>query len=166
MAVTITSGQIKSANIITSLIAANAVTSAKLDQTDDYTFTGAVVVPEPTADGHAVRKSYVDAKISGLHWKEFARVKTAASISGTYNNGSSGVGATLTNGSNGAAQVDGVNLSAGDRVLVNKQPGSDKEQNGIYKVTTVGDNSNPFVLTRTDDADTPAKTVECCVVYP
>lgn len=157
MAVQIGSSQIKSANIITSLLAADAVTTAKLDQSGVFNFTNAISVPTPAADQHATTKAYVDGLVSGLSWKESARVKTTGAISGTYNNGSSGVGATLTNGSNGAAAIDGVSLVANDRVLVANQAVSDKEQNGIYKVTTVGTAGSAFVLTRTTDADTVAK---------
>tara|TARA_B100000287_G_C20675058_1_gene795008 strand:- start:15134 stop:17050 length:1917 start_codon:yes stop_codon:yes gene_type:complete len=157
MAIQITSEQIKAQNIITSLLAADAVNASKLDLTDNYTFSGAVGVPTPSADGHATTKAYVDNLIAGLHWKDSCRVATTAALVATYNNGSSGVGATLTANSNGAISIDGVGLQADDRVLVKNQAVSDREQNGIYKVTTVGAVGAPFVLTRTDDADTVAK---------
>lgn len=157
MAIQISSNQIKSANIITSLLAAEAVTAAKVSKTGTWDFSGATVrVAAPSADSDAVTKTYVDSLVSGLHWKDSARVKTTGAISGTYNNGSSGVGATLTNGSNGAISIDGVALVANDRVLVSDQGASDKEQNGIYFVSTVGDAGNPFVLTRALDANSVA----------
>lgn len=63
-----------------------------------------------------------------------------------------GVGATLTNaGANEALTIDGVTLSTSDRVLVYEQ--SSGEQNGIYTVTTVGDGSTAWVLTRATDFD-------------
>ena len=157
MAIQITSEQIKAANIITSLIADDAITSAKLNTANNFTFTGAVSVPTPTADAHAATKVYVDSLISGLHWKDACRVATTAALAATYNNGSSGVGATLTANANGAISIDGVGLQAGDRVLVKSQGASDLEQNGLYQVTTVGAVGAPFVLTRTTDADTVAK---------
>jgi hypothetical protein len=158
MAIQITSEQIKASNIITSLLANDAVTAAKLDQSGSFDFTsGTVAVAAPTADNHAASKTYVDSLVSGLHWKDAARVATTADLAATYNNGSSGVGATLTANANGAISIDGVSLSANDRVLVKNQASGTEEENGLYKVSTVGDASTAFVLTRTTDADTPAK---------
>ena len=163
MAIQITSEQIKNSNIITALIANDAVTSSKLDQTGTFDFSGgSLSVATPTADGHATTKAYVDSLVSGLHWKDAARVATTASLSVTYNNGSSGVGATLTATGNGAISIDGVSLSSGDRVLVKDQSAA-KEQNGLYQVSTVGDASTAFVLTRTTDADTPAKLASLAI---
>ena len=116
----------------------------------------------PTADAHATTKAYVDSLVSGLHWKDAARVATTASLSVTYNNGSSGVGATLTATGNGAISIDGVGLASGDRVLVKDQSAA-KEENGLYQVSTVGDDSTAFVLTRTTDADTPAKLASLAI---
>ena len=63
-----------------------------------------------------------------------------------------GVGATLTNaGANAALTIDGITLSTSDRVLVYTQ--SNGEENGIYTVTTVGDGSTQWVLTRATDFD-------------
>lgn len=79
----------------------------------------------------------------------------------TYNNGSSGIGATLTGNSNGALSVDGTAVSIGQRIAVTgmalaaPSPTPDPSL-GIYVVTTVGDGSNAYVLTRTTDCDTPA----------
>jgi hypothetical protein len=76
------------------------------------------------------------------------RVATTANLSATYSNGSSGVGATLTNsGTQAAISIDGVSLNSGDCVLVWNQ--TTQTQNGIYSVTTVGTGSTNWVLTRT-----------------
>jgi hypothetical protein len=108
----------------------------------------------PTQATDASTKAYVDSVKQALDIKDSCRVATEAAISGTYNNGTSGVGATLTYGSNGAISVDGVTLVANNRVLVKDQ--SDAKQNGIYFVSTVGDGSNAAVLTRALDADSSA----------
>ena len=108
----------------------------------------------PTQATDASTKAYVDSVKQALDIKDSCRVATEAAISGTYNNGTSGVGATLTYGSNGAISVDGVTLIANNRVLVKDQ--SDAKQNGIYFVSTVGDGSNAAVLTRALDADSSA----------
>jgi hypothetical protein len=66
----------------------------------------------------------------------------------TYNNGTGGVGATLTASSNGAfPTIDGYSVVLNnDRVVINGQ--ATALQNGIYTLTTAGDASNPWVLTR------------------
>ena len=69
----------------------------------------------------------------------------------TYDNGSSGVGATLTAGSNGSLGT----LVTGQRILIAGQ--STSAQNGIYDVTNTGDGSNPYVLTRANDMDEPVE---------
>lgn len=82
-------------------------------------------------------------------------VKTATKAvlpnSPVYANGSSGVGATLTAGSNATLVVNGYSPSVDDRVLVKNQASS--FENGIYKVTTVGSGSVKWVLTRATDYD-------------
>lgn len=106
-----------------------------------------------------VSKSYVDAIIAGLSPKGSSRVGTTAALTATYANGSSGVGATLTNsGALAAISIDGVALSLNDRVLVKDQAAP--AQNGLYKVTTVGSGAAAWVLTRTTDYDTTAEIFE------
>ena len=91
-------------------------------------------------------KAYVDSHISSTNFFIYTFVSTTGDLSATYNNGSSGVGATLTANSNGAANIDGVALSLGDIVLFKDQ--SSAFQNGIYSVTQIGDGSNPAIYTR------------------
>jgi hypothetical protein len=75
---------------------------------------------------------------------------TGLTIGGLVN---AGVGATLTNaGANAAIQIDGVSLSATNRVLVYNQ--ANGAHNGVYTVTTVGDGSTPWVLTRATNENT------------
>ena len=64
----------------------------------------------------------------------------------------SGVGATLTNaGALAAIQIDGVSLSSTNRVLVQGQ--TNAFENGVYTVTTVGNGSTAWVLTRSSDTN-------------
>ncbi len=73
----------------------------------------------------------------------------------TYDNGSSGVGATLTAGSNGALPAqDGITLVVADRLLVKNQAAA--LQNGVYTVTVVGTAGTPYVLTRATDFNSSA----------
>ena len=120
-------------------------------QTVDFGSNRLQNVATPTSSTDAANKGYVDSVKQALDIKDSVRVATTANLSTAYNNGSSGVGATLTADSNGAISIDGVTLSSTNRVLVKDQ--STGAQNGIYSVTTVGDGSNPFVLTRVTDAD-------------
>ena len=112
-----------------------------------------VGTPVQTTD--AANKGYVDSVKQALDIKDSVRVASESNISATYNNGTSGVGATLTADSNGAVSIDSTALALNNRVLVKAQ--TDGTENGIYKVTTVGDVSNPFVLTRTTDADSSSE---------
>lgn len=70
----------------------------------------------------------------------------------TYNNGTSGVGATLTGNSNGAlVTIDGITPVVGYRILVKDEVNG--AYNGIYTVTQIGDSTHPYILTRADDFD-------------
>ena len=101
-----------------------------------------------------VPKSYVDAIAEGLHVHasvKAATTQTLALESGdtvTYDNGSSGVGATLTL-STGISTLDGYTLVNGDRILVKDE--STQAHNGIYVRTSA------TVLTRATDFDTVAE---------
>jgi hypothetical protein len=71
----------------------------------------------------------------------------------SYNNGTSGVGATLTKTSPFATlSIDGGSPSVGQRILVKNQTSG--AQNGIYTVTSVGSGAAGWVLTRATDYDT------------
>lgn len=85
--------------------------------------------------------------------KDYALVATTATMTATYANGASGVGATLTNsGTLAALVVDGVTMAVNDRVLVKNQ--ATAAQNGVYTVTNVGSSSVAWVMTRAADAET------------
>ena len=85
-------------------------------------------------------------------------VATTSNLTATYSNGTSGVGATLTNsGTQAALTLDGITLAAGNRVLVKDQ--TTALQNGIYTVTNIGSSSTNWILTRATDYDVIAQTV-------
>lgn len=120
--------------------------------------TGTVTVPSGyknrTGFGadSLVSKEYVDAIKQALDVKASVRVATTANLSSNYNN----AGGTLTNsGSNAALQLDGITVVAANRVLVKDQTAG--AENGIYVVTTVGDGSTAWVLTRAEDANASAE---------
>jgi len=101
-------------------------------------------------------KAYADAISQGLDVKASVVAATTAALpSSTYSNGTAGVGATITGTINGAlAPQDGVTLTVNQALLVKDQASG--FQNGIYTLTTVGDGSNVFQLTRRTDADSAA----------
>lgn len=115
------------------------------------------------------RKGFIFESIRGNQWlatpnfddlvvsPTIVRAGTAAALSGvTYDNGSSGVGATITKSTNGALpNINGISLGVGDRLLVKNQ--SAQTQNGVYIVTSLGSGGSPYVLTRTTDADEPSE---------
>jgi hypothetical protein len=111
---------------------------------------------DPTSALHAATKEYVDTiAAAGLHYHDPVRVEQEGNLSATYDNGTAGVGATLTNNSTQAALViDGVTLSTNDRVLIYEQ--TDATQNGVYTVTDTGSASTNWVLTRSTDTDSYA----------
>jgi hypothetical protein len=115
--------------------------------------TAGVVTTTPSSDTDLVNKLYVDSLVSsGIHFHTPVRVESPINLNATYNNGTSGVGATLTNaGTQVALVIDGVTLSVADRVLIYQQ--TTQTQNGIYTVTNVGSGSTNWVLTRATDAD-------------
>ena len=111
---------------------------------------------DPVNPQDAATKKYVDDVAQGLNVHASVIAATTANLTATYSNGSSGVGATLTNsGTQAALVLDGVSLSTSDRVLVKNQTTS--SQNGIYVVTTVGSGSTNWVLTRATDFDNAAE---------
>ena len=114
--------------------------------------TSVAVTQDPTSALQLATKQYVDAVAEGLHVHAAcaaATTGTLASITGgtvTYNNGTAGVGATLTL-SVALTVLDGYTLLNGDRVLVKNE--ATQANNGIYTWATGG-----TVLTRATDFDT------------
>lgn len=113
-------------------------------------------VTDPTLDQDAATKAYVDAVARGLNIQASCVCASTTAYTVLYNNGSSGVGATLTNnGALVAFSADGVSPTVGQRVLIKNQAST--LQNGIYTVTTVGSGAVAWVLTRATDFDTPSE---------
>ena len=111
------------------------------------------VTTDPTTALQLTTKQYVDGLVStGLYYHEAVQAATTgtlASITGgtvTYNNGTAGVGATLTL-SLPLLILDGYTLLNTNRILVKDQ--ADQTQNGVYTWATGG-----TVLTRSTDTDT------------
>ena len=112
-----------------------------------------VLNQDPTANLQAATKQYVDTiAAAGLHYHAPVRVEHPSNLTATYDNGASGVGATLTNsGTQAALVLDNVTMVLNDRVLIANQ--TNQAHNGVYTVTNVGSASTNWVLTRATDAD-------------
>ena len=102
--------------------------------TTDGTTLGTMSAATPTDDTHVTTKGYVDSVAAGLDVKDSVRVASTADV----------------NTSTPPAAIDGVTLSAGDRILLKDQ--STDTQNGIYTYDAAG-------LTRATDMDAAGEFV-------
>jgi hypothetical protein len=123
------------------------------------TLTNGTVSTTPASGTDIANKTYVDtvaAQSITYHAPVFVESPSiAGNLNATYNNGASGVGATLTNaGTQAALTIDGVLMTTTKRVLIYSQ--TNAAQNGVYTVTVVGTGATNWVLTRATDADTYA----------
>jgi hypothetical protein len=149
------------ANTTLTLAAGAAAGSANINVILQPTGNGTVDVSSkritslatPTQDTDAATKAYVDSVAQGLSIKAPVFAATYAALPAfTYNNGTSGVGATITANAFGALVVDGQTISTlGTRVLVKNETAGNAAYNGIYTLTTAGGVADYFVLTRSLD---------------
>ena len=112
----------------------------------------------PTTGDQLANKTYVDTLVTtGSRFVGNLQVATTVALpSCTYENGASGVGATLTATSNGAlTAIDGVTLVAGNAFLVKNQVAT--FQNGPYTITQIGTGGTPYILTRDDGYNTSSE---------
>lgn len=133
--------------------------SVNLDISGNISLSSAVIsgVAYPTVNSDAATKLYVDTMVaSGITYHEPVKYEvpnSTGNLVATYNNGTAGVSATLTNAGSLVPFIpDGVTASISDRVIVYNQ--TNAYENGVYTVTVVGDGSTAWVLTRATDADT------------
>ena len=138
------------------VIAVNAqgqITSATNTTINAVTLTTGSITTAPVNASDLVNKSYVDAAISNVNYHAACNWATTADLGTvTYNNGSSGVGATITKTSPFATlAVDGGSPTVGQRILVKNETSG--QYNGIYTVTNVGSGATGWVLTRATDYD-------------
>jgi hypothetical protein len=99
--------------------------------------------------------AYVDEVAQGLIARPSVLGATSTNITGTYNNGVDGVGATITHDSNGvfpSTAGGATGWKVGSGILVRSQ--TNKEENGRYFISDMGSVSTPYVLTRCGYCDT------------
>jgi hypothetical protein len=108
----------------------------------------------PVNPTDAANKEYVDTVATGLDFKESVHMCTVSNLAATYNNGTSGLGATLTGSSNGvlppSVTDDHAHFVVGTRILVKEQ--TDPIQNGIYTITDLGSGEEVSEVTTTADS--------------
>lgn len=133
-----------------------AQSGANTDITSIALTTGTIsTAPSGTTD--IVNKAYADSIGTGINFHPACAYATTAALSpaNTYNNGSSGVGATLTATSNAVLTIDGYTFVVGDvgkRILIKNEAAG--ANNGVYTLTQAGTASLPYILTRATDYDT------------
>ena len=127
-------------------------------------------VADPVNNTDASNKQWtlnqIQAALTGLSWKTAVRAasKVALVDAYTYANGTLGVGATLTKTGFGAfPTLDGIAIPQYARVLIKDETATAKPYNGIYTLTTVGDVSHSWVLTRATDDDIIAEMLQATV---
>ena len=143
-------GATTAAGARTNLVA--AMSGANTDITSIALTTG-TISGAPAASTDITNKTYVDNLVAtGLVYHSPVQAATTQSLAAqtggviTYNNGTAGVGATLTT-TVALTTLDGYALTNGDRILVKNE--SSSANNGVYTWATGG-----LVFTRATDADT------------
>ena len=143
------------------VIAVNAqgqITSASSSTINAVTLTTGTISTAPANATDIANKEYVDAVAAGLNFHEACDYATTANL-GTvlYNNGTSGVGATLTNaGTQAILVIDGHTFTGTDvtnavRILVKDE--SNTAYNGVYVLTNQGSISTNWSMIRATDYD-------------
>jgi len=132
-----------------------ATSGANTDITS-VTLTSGTITTAPSSSTDIVNKSYADSIASGVNFHAACQYATTAALSAnTYNNGASGVGATLTAVAVGTLTIDSYTLVIGDvgkRLLIKNEVTA--ANNGVYTLTQAGTVVLPYILTRATDYDT------------
>jgi hypothetical protein len=130
------------------------------------TLTTGTISTAPSSSTDIVNKSYADSIASGVNFHAACQYATTAALSAayTYNNGTSGVGATITANAVGTLTIDSYTFVSGDvgkRILIKNETGAYTNNttpsaafNGVYTLTTAGTAGVAYVLTRATDYDT------------
>jgi hypothetical protein len=143
----------------TSVYTAPTLGSTTIDSGTTYstvtglTLNNGLASADPSTALGLATKQYVDAVVTQINYHEAVTAATTNNLGVTYNNGSSGVGATLTADTlREFNTLDGATVSVGQRVLIKNQ--TTQLQNGIYTLTNNGSAGvTAWVLTRATDAD-------------
>ena len=155
----ITAGNINTNNLLGTNVTITSSGALNLAPSGNVTVNSKNItnLADPAQDQDAATKYYVDSVAQGLDPKASVLLATAATLPAyTYNNGTDGVGATITASSSGLLTIDGTSPVVGNRVLVKNEIGANQPYNGIYTVTTNSAGA-PYVLTRATDFNQSAE---------
>ena len=143
--------------------ARTSLSAAALGANTDITsiaLTTGTIITAPTSGTDIVNKTYADTIASGINFHQAVRLATTTTLPAyVYNNGASGVGATITGVANGALSIDGVAAVVGNRVLIKNEISAAEAYNGVYTVTQVGSGVAVYILTRATDYNTAGSGV-------
>ncbi len=152
----VTANTVSTASITGTNITATVTGNLSLSTTGNLILNNKNInnLADPAQAQDAATKSYVDAAVSGLNVHPAANLATTSDLATytgatvTYNNGSSGVGATLSITGNTLTTLDGFPITSGARLLVKNQ--ANAVLNGVYDYTST------TLLTRASDFDDTA----------
>jgi len=174
------------ANAALPLSGGNMTGAIDLGSTDGITGNKITGLKNPSNAQDAATKAYVDGIASGVNSHDAVKYATTGAlgttgnlvggtITKTYSNETSGVGATLTVATSTnwtAITIDGQSLNAGDRVLIKDETSAitgagANVANGIYTVTSVGTvgTTTSFVFTRANDNNSPPELGQGDLTY-
>ena len=149
-----------SGDLPSSVVFNNAANTGTSAFTLDATAAAASVVKVTTpatgdSSNGAADTAYVANALAAINPAVSVEAATTGVLSNTptYNNGTAGVGATLSATTAGVLTVDGYSPALNEPILVKNQASS--LQNGIYTLTTVGTGGVSYVLTRRTDYNSP-----------
>jgi hypothetical protein len=142
-----------------------ATSGANTDITSVALTTGTISTA-PSSSTDIVNKSYADSIATGINFHAACQYATTAALSTayTYNNGTSGVGASITANAVGTLTIDGYTFVAGDvgkRILIKDEVSAFVNNttpsaafNGVYTLSQAGTALLPYILVRATDYDT------------
>jgi hypothetical protein len=140
------------------------ITSVTNTAINSVALTTGTISATPSMANDIVNKSYADSIASGINFHQAVVYATTVDL-GTviYNNGASGVGATLTKDTPfSTLAIDGHTFVSpadiGKRVLIKDE--TNQAYNGVYTVTNVGSGATAWVLTRATDFDSTGSGVD------
>jgi hypothetical protein len=135
------------------------ITAASNTTINAVTLTTGTISTTPSNGTDLVNKNYVDSVANGINFHPACQYATTTTLpSFTYNNGVSGVGATITANANGVLVIDGhtfttTDVTNGVRILVKNETSGNAPYNGAYVITAPGSAITPFAMIRATDYD-------------